>query len=1022
VWTAQIRRALATGVALAWVLLTGPSRAFALNPALDVGQYAHTAWRIRDGFSKGTITAIAQTPDGYLWLGTELGMLRFDGVQPVSWQPPQGQQLPSSNIRSLLVARDGALWIGTEEGLARWKDGKLTRAEALTGRIVFRLVEDHEGSIWAIAYFNLRWTLCEIRPAGAECHGDDGGPGAGAISLHEDRTGSLWVGTVGRANGLWRWRPGAPKFYPLLQQADGIRGLSEADDGALLVSLAGGVSRFVDGKMDMAYAPPPSKRQFDFPLGLRDRDGGLWFGGAAGLMHVHEGIMDAFGSSEGLSGDQVLSLFEDREGTIWASTVEGLDRFRDIPVALYSTKQGLSNSSVGSVLAARDGSIWVGTRDRVNRWTHGGVTVYGDAGTNVQSIFQDSLERVWISTLRDAGYLENGRFVAVTALRSGPILSIVEDGDANLWIANRDLGLFRVSTRTGGVDQIPWTSLNLKSPASALAADRARKGLWLGLPQGGVVNFAGGQVGPSYGAADGLGVGRVRSLRLDPDGTVWAATEGGLSRLKDGRVATLTSKNGLPCDAVHWNIEDDDRAMWLGMRCGLGRISRAEMDAWIAAVQKDNSADPSVHVAVFESDDGFRLFPNANYYSSPVVKSFDGKLWFSAEGGLGVVDPRHLPFNSLPPPVQIEKLIADRKTYDAEASATGRINLPALTRDLQIDYAALSLVAPEKNRFRIKLEGHDRDWQDVGTRRQAFYTDLPPRDYRFRVVASNNSGVWNETGAVLDFSVAPAYYQTTWFRFSIVAAVVVGLAALYQLRLRQVARQFNLRLEERVNERTRIARDLHDTLLQSFHGLLFQLQAASNMLPDSEVKKKLESAIDQAAEAIAEGRDAVQNLRASTAVTNDLAVAITTLGAELAATPGTDPNGRPPVVDVAVEGTPRNLHPILRDDIYRIAGEALRNAFRHASAHRIEVVVRYDPKQLQLRVRDDGKGIDPAFVDEPRPGHFGLPGMRERAELVGGTLTVWSQRNSGTEVELTVPAAVVYAKSPTEDVKAVEET
>jgi signal transduction histidine kinase len=386
----------------------------------------------------------------------------------------------------------------------------------------------------------------------------------------------------------------------------------------------------------------------------------------------------------------------------------------------------------------------------------------------------------------------------------------------------------------------------------------------------------------------------------------------------------------------------------------------------------------------------------------------DGKLWFVAPDGVTVVDPRHLPFNKLPPPVHIEQFIADRKTYDLVSNPNGPVALPPLTRDLQIDYTALSLVAHEKMRFQYKLEGKDRDWQEVGTRRQAFYNDLAPRSYRFRVIASNNSGVWNEAGASLDFAIAPAYYQTRWFEAVVVGAGLTLLWAAYQVRVRLIAREFDLRMDERVNERMRVARELHDTLLQTFHGVLFRFQAAVNMLAErpAEAKQTFESAIDRAAQAITEGRDAIQDLRASTVVTNELAVAITTLGDELAASGA---NGNGTIVDVAVQGTPRDLHPILRDDIYRIAGEALRNSFRHAHARRIEVDITYDDRQFRLQVRDDGKGIDPAVLADERPGHFGLSGMRERAELVGGRLDVWSEVGVGTEIDLTIPAAKAYA-------------
>jgi len=369
-----------------------------------------------------------------------------------------------------------------------------------------------------------------------------------------------------------------------------------------------------------------------------------------------------------------------------------------------------------------------------------------------------------------------------------------------------------------------------------------------------------------------------------------------------------------------------------------------------------------------------------------------------------MVDPRHLPFNKLPPPVQVEQVVADRTAYELAS----QVRLPPRVRDLRIDYTALSLVAPEKNAFRYKLEGRDSDWQEAGNRRQAFYTDLDPGDYRFRVIAANNSGVWNEEGATFDFSIAPAYWQTDWFRALCVLAFLALLITLYRLRVRQIARHFNATLDARVSERTRIARDLHDTLLQSFHGLLLRFQTAFQLLPERpmEAKKKLGSAIEQAAEAITEGRDAVQGLRASTAESNDLALAISTVGQEL----GTDSANHRPSFRVAVEGEARNLHPILRDEIYRIAAEALRNAFRHSHAQQVEVEVRYDNEQFRLRVRDDGKGIDPAVLSgQGREGHYGLAGMRERATLVGGQLVVWSEVDAGTEVELRVPASTAYA-------------
>jgi signal transduction histidine kinase/ligand-binding sensor domain-containing protein len=992
------------------VLLASCTCASALNPSLDINQYAHNAWTIRNGFFNSVIYSIAQTPDGYLWLGTEFGLLRFDGVRRVPWQPPAGEHLPSTYVRSLLAARDGRLWIGTAEGLSSWKDGKLTQYPKLAGQNVHALVEDREGVVWAGGGLPTG-RLCAIRPAGVQCYGNDGSLGRGFFFLHEDSGGNLWAaGPI----GLLRWKPDPPKLYPMPDQPLEIEG----DNGALLISMRSGIRQLVDGKVEPYPLPGPAQ-QFTPVRLLRDRNGGLWIGTTdRGLLHVHQGRTDVFGQSDGLSGDYIQRLFEDREGNIWVATVDGLDRFRDFAVPTISVKQGLSDASVVSVLAARDGSIWLGTKDGLNRWKDGKITIYrkrsdGLPDDIVDSLFQDNQGRIWVSTHHGVAYLENGRFVTVGAVPGGIVHAMAGDSRGNLWIGDQDQGLFHL---IGGslVDRIPWAKLGRKDFASALFSDPVQGDLWLGFYQGGVAYFKDGQARASYTSADGLGKGRVTGLELDGEGALWAATAGGLSRVKNGRVATLTSENGLPCDRVHWMVEDDAHSFWLYTACGLVRIARSELDAWVA--------DPKriIQSATFDSSDGVRLraIP-VSEYAPRVAKASDGKLWFLPFDGVSVIDPRSLQFNQLPPPVHIEQIIADRKLYDT----TSNLHLPPRIRDMEIDYTALSLVAPEKIRFRVKLEGRDFEWKNAGNERKVSYNDLPPRDYRFRVMASNNSGVWNEAGASFDFSIAPAYYQTAWFEASCVAALLGLFWGLYRFRLHQIAREFNVQLEARVNERTRIARDLHDTLLQSFHGLMFRYQAARNMLPrrTEEAMEALDSALERTEQAIAEGRDAIRNLRASTTVTNELTQAVTALGSEMGHELASQGYGQDsadesadgsPKFHVMVEGPPRDLHPILRDEVYAIAREAVRNAFRHAQAHAIEAQISYYGSSFQLRIRDDGRGVDPGIVAEGRAGHYGVPGMRERARRIGGKLNVWTGAGAGTEIELSIPGSIAYGTSP----------
>ncbi len=991
------------GLVIAYLLLACSS-VFALNPALDISQYAHTAWKIRDDFPKSQITSFAQTPDGYLWLGTEFGLIRFDGIKNVRWSPPAGQDLPSNFVFSLLVTRDGTLWIGTEKGLASWKDGKLTQYAELAGRYIFALLEDREGSVWASGLAVSGGKLCAITNGNIQCFGDDGSLGRGAFNLYEDSKGNLWAGVK---EGLWRWKPGPPKFYSLPGEPDGIQGLGEDNDGTLLVVWKGGIHRFTDGRTT-PYSIPGRTGQIRSQRMLRDRDGGLWIGTLnQGLVHVHQGRSDEFSLQNGLSGESANRLFEDREGNIWVATGSGLDRFRDFAVTTFSVNQGLSSPRIQSVVADKSGGIWLATGNYLNRLNNAQISIFNVKPDSFKpnSLFQDHTGRVWVSTPFGFGYLDNDRYVAVSTV-PGAVTAIAQDTAENLWIANEHVGLFQV---LGGsvVQQIPWSRFKANEHVSVMAPDVVHGGVWLGFFLGGIAHYSDGQIRAWYPGGDGLTAGRVGDLQFDKDGALWVATEGGLSRLKNGRVAALNSQSGLPCDAIHWMREDDTGSVWLYTPCGLVRIARAELDRWVAAVDQGTNSKPTIHPTVFDISDGVRGLALGNHFSPQVAKSTDGKLWFSTgDGGISFVDPGRLSFNNFPPPVHIEQLIADRKVYNAISAEGNSLRLPPLIRDLQIDYTALCLVAPEKIRFRYKLEGRDGDWQEVTDRRQVFYNDLPPGNYRFRVIASNNNGVWNESGSYLDFHIAPAYYQTAWFRVAVVVLFLFALAAIYQIRLQQVGRQVRARMEERLDERERIARDLHDTLLQSVQGLILKFHAVSKQIPaDTPAYNALEKTLDHADEVLAEGRDSIRNLRVNSALISDLPAAFRSVAEETS-------QGRDAIFKTVVEGHVRDLHPLVLEECYCIGREAIINALSHSEGQHVEAEIAYDSREFRLRVRDDGRGIDPKILDAGgRAGHWGLQGMNERARKIGGQLKFWSRPETGTEVELTVPAATAYRNS-----------
>ena len=461
--------------------------------------------------------------------------------------------------------------------------------------------------------------------------------------------------------------------------------------------------------------------------------------------------------------------------------------------------------------------MWLGTSDGLNRWNKGQITIYrkrsprgrrGDslfggltAGRDAESratvreiienglperpvdcLFEDDRGQIWVGTLNGVAVYRSDRFFPVGSVPSGIVFSITGDSAGNIWISHQE-GLFHLFQERV-VERIPWARLGRREPASALLHDARQGGLWLGFRDGGVAYFSDGRIRASYAGSERLTPGMVHGFYIDRKRHLWAATGGGLSRIQDGRVLTLTSRNGLPCDMVHWMMEDDADSVWLYLACGLVRIARAEFDAW--------ASDPEqqIRTTVFDSSDGVRNLGSHFGYSSVVAKSSDGRLWFLPFGGVSVIDPHHLAFNERPPPVHIEQITANGKTYWRNVSGEAPLSpeLPPRVRDLTIDYTALSLVAPEKVRFRFKLEGQDSDWREVVNDRRVQYSNLAPRNYTFRVRASNNSGVWNEDGAVLHFSIAPAYYQTRWFKALVAAGAVAALWAGYLARVAQVAR------------------------------------------------------------------------------------------------------------------------------------------------------------------------------------------------------------------------------------------
>jgi signal transduction histidine kinase/ligand-binding sensor domain-containing protein len=1000
--------------ALIWlVFLCEAVSAWAVGPNVRISQYRHTAWRIQDGFFAGSPGNIAQTGDGYLWIGTASGLLRFDGIRFVPWTPPPGKQLPSIGITALLAARDGSLWIGTRSGLSHWVNQDMVNY--LSGAVISPFAEDEDGTVWVLRRLEAGTVgpLCRVKGMAVQCYGKaDGLPEDVYFSYARDSEGNSWL--AGRTS-ITRWRPGSSQTYyisALKSNADsGPSSLAPSSDGSLWVGVTGsgpglGFQQFSHGLWKPFVVPGFDSSTLPVDRLLVDRQNTLWVGTFGhGLYRIYGREVDHFGSSDGLSSDVVFGLFEDREGNLWVATNKGIDCFRDLQITTFSTREGLTSPAVSTVQAMRDGSIWIGGAYALNilgpGLDQGGVRSLqegkGFPGNQVTSLFEDHAGHHWVGIENTLNIYDNGKFKRITRGNGSPtgmILGITEDVDKNLWALS--LGpprmLIRIFDRKVQ-EEIPTTKIPV---ATSIVAD-PRSGIWLGLLSGDLARYQQGRLETFH--YEHTPNSRVNQLLVDNDGSVLGATAFGLIGWSNGKQQTLRSRNGLPCDGVNGLVEDDSGALWLYMQCGLVEITRSDLQRWWT------QPDVTLHPSVFDVFDGFQ---GGKYspFESQAVRTQDGQLWFANGTVAQMIDPARLSRNLIPPPVHVEQIIADRKGY----SPHGDVRLPARSRDVEIDYTALSLAVPQKVRFRYKLEGRDTDWQEPGTRRQAFYTDLGPGKYRFRVIACNNSGVWNERGAAQEFSVLPAFYQTNWFRSLCAVGFLALLWGIYQLRVQQLQRQLNIGLEARVNERTRIARELHDTLLQNFHGLMFQVQAASNLMlrrPD-EAKRSLDDAINETKKALAESREAIQELRSGPIAKGNLAELLMSTSRELADANGSEDQ---PVFDLIEEGERRTLSPVVSNDISRIALELMRNAYQHARAHRIEAEIRYGDSMFRLRIRDDGKGIEPNVRKEGgRVGHWGLRGIRERADRIGARLEVWSELGNGTEVQLLVPAPIAYER------------
>ena len=980
----QHRIAIALAAGLLASLLSAPAPAQSQPP-----QYVTTVWQTEQGLPQNSVSAILQDRRGYLWIGTFGGLARFDGERFRVFDSAGTPGFGSNRILSLYESRSGVLWIGTEGGLIRLENGVATTytdRDGLPSSFITSIRGDHEGNVW------IKSSRGVAKFAGAKLEAYPAHRGKAVREFYlQAQDGSMWfrcgadLVRFGADGSIATLNVRKPSVFLVQEARDGSVWVAVRDEYRLV--------RYYQGVFSDVPLPPVGRRALagnpEYAVNIAEgADGELLLFTPAGLIRIVDGRLTPPKPlslpANGGELPKVRSLLVDREGNLWIGMIgKGLLRLRPAPLTAYAKDEGLSDSSFNTVFQDREGRIWLGG-DLLD-WFDGHRFHPFPGVTDILAIAQTADGDLWFGGY---GGLYRWRLGALSHFKveAPAVGSIYQDREGTLWIGGameeRPGGLYRF--REGKLDQIPGIS--------------------------GVQNIIGGRDGGFWVAAvEGLFYvrggraflheqnrslpGHISDIYQDSTGTLWLATYGGgLFRFRDGRLKAITTKDGLPNNMLLRILEDGKGNLWFSSNQNIFRLSLQELNDFAAG--KISSILP----VLYGIAEGMRS-SECNRGSPGGWKTRDGRIWFPTLRGVVAIDPTA--GNRLPPPVVLEEAWANKLTLARD----GQTSVPPGNNTFDFRFTALSFSAPEKLRFRYRLEPFDKDWVDAGTRRTAHYTNMAPGKYSFQVAAANNYGIWNEQGAGVRFVLQPHFHQTDWFYALCAIFFLALLMALYRYRLHQIAQEFNMRLEERVHERTRIARELHDTLLQSFQGLMLRFQVGIDLLPPGKAREALEKALERGDQAIAEGRDSINDLRSSTVITNDLAETVRSLGDELASQDSA-------TFSLTVEGQARSLHPILRDEIYRIAREAVRNAFRHAQARRIEGEITYGERLFRLRIRDDGKGMDPAIVEEGIAGHYGLTGMRERATRIGAQLHIWSGPGAGTEIELSVPGPIAYGTSP----------
>ena len=969
---------------------------YAVDPNRAMTQYVRDHWGVEQGFPKGPLYAITQTADGYLWIGTQSGLFRFDGWSFNQVQDPSGA-FTITGVYGLTPDHDGSLWILSEyQILLHYKNGAFERP---------RFDEVSPGTVSAISRSSRGELLVSKMEGGTfDLHGaqfqrlaaDDALPRSPIISLAQTGNGEIWMGT--RDAGLFRLTGNkilaVRKSLPDLK----VNCLAADGDQNLWVGTDNGVVRW-NGTELTAAGIPASLNHFQALAMVKDRDGNLWVGtDSQGLLRFNPQGVAAMPENGGVARNAVTAVFEDREGDLWVGGSGGIDRLRDSTFVTYSTPEGLPTDGSKPVYVDAENRMWFPPVTGGLWWVR---------GAHHGHISDDGLDR--------------------------SVVYSIDGTKGELWVGRQSGGLTRIREEQGSFTAKSYTQADGLAQNSVYAVYLARDGsVWAGTLSAGVSMLRSGKF-TNYTIADGLASNTVVSILEGSDGTMWFATPSGVSALSYQHWQTYSITDGLPSDNANCMLVDSTGVLWVGTVSGIAFRSRGQFrvpvsrapalreeilgiiedkfgSLWLATsghvlrVNREKLLRGTLEdgdVREYGLADGLRGLEGVKRQRS-VITDPAGQVWFSLNRGISVVDPSRLTKNAAPAIAHVQAVSADGQPI----GILGAVHVPGGHQRITFSYVGLSLSRPDRVFYRYQLERYDHAWREPVTAREADYTNVPPGRYRFRVMATNPDGVWSSAEAALTFQVDPLTWQTWWFRLGLMAACLACMLALYRVRMRQVTSRINMRFQDRLAERTRIAQELHDTLLQGFLSASMQVHVVADSLPDdSKVKPTLNRALELMRQVVEEGRNAVRGLRSSQSDSLDLEHAFSRIQQELVSGEQT---GEEIDFRVIVEGERKPLNPVLRDEVYRIGREALVNAFRHAHAKTIEMELKYSSKRFSVLVRDDGLGIDPAIMHSGREGHWGLSGMRERADRIGARLHVMSSATAGTEVELLVPGHVAF--------------